>query len=55
MITYTIKELEPILKRKSKTILKYVKKGILPSSQVNGRYYVTDNDIKIFLEENKYT
>lgn len=55
MITYTIKELEPILKRKYKTILKYIRKGTLPSSQINGRYYVTDEDIKIFLEENKYT
>lgn len=55
MTTYTIKELEPILKRKYKTILKYVRKGLLPSSQINGRYVITDNDIQIFLKEHKYT
>ena len=55
MSIYTINELVPILKRGYKTILKYVKEGKLPSSKVNGRYLITDEDIKIFLEENKYT
>lgn len=55
MTIYTINELAPILKRSYKTILKYVKEGTLPSSKVKGRYLITDEDIKIFLEENKYT
>lgn len=53
MKTYTIKELEPILKRKPKTITKYIKEGKLPSSKLNGRYWITEEDVKLFLEENR--
>lgn len=53
MKTYTIKELEPILKRKTKTILKYIKDGALSASKICGRYIVTEENIEEFLKEYK--
>lgn len=53
MTTYTIKELEPILKRKSKTIKEYINYGGLKASKIYGRYIVNEEDLKAFLESKK--
>ena len=50
MITYTLKELEPILKRKVKTIKDYINYGGLKATRINGRYLVTEEDLKKFLD-----
>lgn len=50
MIIYTLKELEPILKRKVKTIKDYINYGGLKATRINGRYLVTEEDLKDFLE-----
>lgn len=53
MITYTIKELEPILKRKSKTIKKYIKDGELEAIKIGKGYIVEEESIKEFLKNFK--
>lgn len=50
MTVYTIKELEPILKRKSKTIKDYIVYGGLKASRLNGRYLISEEDLKQFLD-----
>ena len=53
MVTYTMKELEPILKRKAKTIKEYINYGGLNATKLNGRYLITEEDLKEFLESKK--
>lgn len=53
MKTYTLKELEPILKRKAKTIKDYINYGGLKASFIYGRYLVSEEDLKEFLESKK--
>ena len=53
MVTYTLKELEPVLKRKVKTIKDYINYGDLKASIIYGRYLVTEEDLKKFLESKK--
>ena len=53
MVTYTLKELEPVLKRKVKTIKDYINYGELNASIIYGRYLVTEEDLKKFLESKK--
>lgn len=53
MILYTIKELEPILKRKTKTIKDYINYGGLEATNINGRYLISEEDLKVFLESYK--
>ena len=55
MITYTIKELEPILKRKSKTIKRYIKDGELEATKIGKGYIITEEDVKEFLNDYKVT
>ena len=50
MVVYTIKELEPILKRKAKTIKDYINYGGLKASKICGRYLVSEEDLKNFLD-----
>lgn len=49
MKTYTIKELEPVLKRKEKTIKSFIKKKILNASFYNNVYVITEKDVEDFL------
>ena len=53
MVTYTLKELEPVLKRKVKTIKDYINYGGLKASIINGRYIITEEDLKEFLDSYK--
>lgn len=53
MVVYTIKELEPILKRKAKTIKDYINYGGLKASKICGRYLVSEEDLKNFLDSYK--
>ncbi len=53
MVTYTLKELEPVLKRKVKTIKDYINFGGLKASIINGRYIITEEDLKEFLDSYK--
>ena len=53
MTLYTIKELEPVLKRKTKTIKDYINYGGLKASNINGRYLISEEDLKLFLESYK--
>ena len=53
MTLYTIKELEPVLKRKAKTIKDYIDYGGLNASNINGRYLISEEDLKLFLESCK--
>lgn len=53
MKTYTIKELEPILKRKEKTIRYYINSHILNASCFNNRYVITEKDVEDFFESTK--
>lgn len=53
MNTYTIKELEPILKRKAKTIKNYINYGNLKASKIYGRYLISEEDLQNFLESKK--
>ncbi|MCL2355233.1 MAG: helix-turn-helix domain-containing protein [Oscillospiraceae bacterium] len=50
MQTYTLKELQPILKRTPKTIKKYIKDGALDASIINQRYIITEENVKDFLD-----
>lgn len=49
MKTYTVKELEPILKRKEQTIKSLIKKKILNASFFNNVYVITEKDVEDFL------
>lgn len=51
--TYSLKDLEEVLKRKVKTIKDYINYGDLEASIINGRYLVTEEDLKKFLESKK--
>ena len=53
MKLYTIKELELILKRKSKTIRNYINNEGLQASLICGRYLISENDLEKFIEKNK--
>lgn len=53
MVTYTLKELEPILKRKVKTIKDYINFAGLKATKINGRYIITEEDLKQFLDNYK--
>lgn len=55
MKTYTIKELEPILKRKAKTIKKYIEDGVLPATKIGKGYIITEDNILEMLENYKVT
>lgn len=50
MEIYTLKELEPVLKRTPKTIKRYIKNGGLNATIINGRYLITEEDVKEFLD-----
>lgn len=49
MKTYTIKELEPILKRKEKTIRSYIKNKYIKASFFNNVYVISEKDVEDFL------
>ncbi len=51
--TYTLKQLEPVLHRKVKTIKDYINYGDLKATRINGRYLVTEEDLRNFLESYK--
>lgn len=53
MRTYTIKEVERILKRKEKTIRNYIKEKKLNASFFNNRYVITEKDIENFFNDTK--
>ena len=53
MKLYTINELETVLHRKAKTIKEYINYGGLKASRICGRYLVSEEDLKRFLEEYK--
>lgn len=53
MQTYTIKELEPILKRKSKTIKRYIKDGVLEATKIGKSYIITEENIREMLDSYK--
>ena len=53
MVTYTLKELEPVLKRKVKTIKDYINFAGLKATKINGRYIVTEENLRDFLESYK--
>ncbi|MEE0866078.1 MAG: helix-turn-helix domain-containing protein [Clostridia bacterium] len=53
MVCYTINELEKILHRKSKTIKDYIDYGGLKASNINGRYLITEDSLKEFLDSYK--
>ena len=53
MITYTVKELEPILKRKSKTIKRYIKDGELEAIRIGKGYIITEEKVREFFEDYK--
>ena len=50
MKLYTINELETVLHRKAKTIKDYIIYGGLKASNINGRYLITEDSLKEFLE-----
>jgi len=53
MKTYTIKELEPILKRKAKTIKEYIKEGELEATKIGKGYIITEESVNQLLENYK--
>lgn len=53
MKLYTINELETVLHRKAKTIKDYINYGGLKASNINGRYLISEEDLKAFLESYK--
>lgn len=53
MKLYTINELETVLHRKAKTIKDYIIYGGLKASNINGRYLISEEDLKAFLEDYK--
>lgn len=55
MTLYTISDLETILKRKAKTIKDYINYDGLRASNINGRYLISEDDLKAFLENHKNT
>ena len=53
VVVYTINELEKVLHRKYKTIKDYIDYGGLKASNINGRYLITEDSLKEFLENYK--
>lgn len=53
MKLYTINELQTVLHRKYKTIKEYIDYGGLKASNINGRYLISEEDLKEFLENYK--
>lgn len=46
---YTVKELEPILKKSAQTIKRYIKSGELEAIKVKGCWRVSEAQLKKFL------
>ena len=50
--TYSVGELENILKVKSRTIRAYITSGRLKASKAGSRYIVKHDDLEKFIEDN---
>lgn len=53
MVTYTLKKLESVLKRKVKTIKDYINFAEMKATKINGRYIIIEEDLKDFLDSCK--
>ncbi len=49
---YPTNELMEILNLSKPTLIKYIKKGLLKACMLRGTYYVSENEIKIFMAKN---
>jgi hypothetical protein len=49
---YNIADLADLLKVSKRTIFTWKKQGLLPCSQVTGKIWITDAQLKSFLEQN---
>ena len=54
MILYDMADLTDLLKVSKRTIFTWLKQGILPHSRVAGKIWITEEQLKLFLEENGY-
>ena len=55
VVVYTINELEKVLHRKYKTIKEYIDYGGLKASNINGRYLISEEDLKVILQKQNVT
>lgn len=53
MITYTVKELRPILKKSEKTIREYITNKKLKAIYLGNKYVITEDSLNQFIKENE--
>lgn len=53
MVTYTVKELKPILKKCEKTIREYIISKRLKAIRLGNKYVVTEESLNQFIKENE--
>lgn len=53
MITYSVKELKPILKKSEKTIREYITDRKLNAVYLGNKYIVTEESLNDFIKENE--
>lgn len=53
MVTYSVKELRPILKKCEKTIRKYITDKKLKAIYLGNKYVVTEDSLNQFIKENE--
>ena len=49
----TVKEVAPLLKVSEQSVIKYIKKGLLPAKFIGRRYLIARIDIEAALQEHK--
>lgn len=53
IVTYTVEELVPILKKTEKTIRNYINTAELKASLIGGSYVIREEDVNEFLIDNQ--
>jgi excisionase family DNA binding protein len=49
--TYTVEELEPVLKLKAAAIQRLIRKGTLPGRKIGKQFVVMEQNVRLFLEQ----
>ena len=50
---YDLADLIDLLKVSKRTVFTWLKQGILPHSRVGGKIWISDEQLKLFLEQNR--
>ena len=52
---YSVKEAAALLELSTNTIQSYIKKGILPARKIAGVYHVTEDNLKEYIQGDRFT